>query len=483
MELTSSPTGKGTLVIKFGGTSVGTTKAMRQAVSIVKNEKTGWKNIVVVTSALDGITDTLLRMASQLSSSQLDTLGDAASELIRRHDEIADDLITDEALCGQVKVEIHEIIDHVVNLCQAISALGECTPRVRDIIASAGERMCVRLLAAAIQSVAIPTEVVEAMRLIVTDEHYTDAHPYLTKSNQMICEVIIPILDKGSVPVVTGFIAATEKGDITTLGRGGSDYTAALIGAALPADDVWIYTDVDGVMTADPRLVPNPATVPECSYREVAELAYYGAKVLHPKTIRPVIEAGIQLRVCNTFNPSHPGTRLVAKLTAQDGVIKAITTIRGVHLVTLEGRGMLGVPGVAARTFDAVAKLGISVPLITQASSEQSICFAVPAPSVNRVIEMLTSVFEREIENRDIDRVWATGEVGIVTVVGEGMRSTPGVAGRVFTALGDSQVNVIAIAQGSSEVSISLVVSADETLQALRILHNLIVPVAPSNIR
>ena len=483
MEMTSSPSGKGTLVMKFGGTSVGTTKAMRQVVSIVKNEKPAWNNIVVVTSALDGVTDTLLKMASRVSTSQSDSLDDAAPEIIRRHDEIADDLITNEAARGQVKVEIHEIVDHVVNLCQAISALGECTPRVRDIIASAGERMCVRLLAAAIKSADIPTEAVEAMRLIVTDEHYTDAHPFLTESKQLICGVITPILEKGTVPIVTGFIAATAKGEITTLGRGGSDYTAALIGAALPANEVWIFTDVDGVMTADPRLVPKPATVPECSYREVAELAYYGAKVLHPKTIRPVIEAGIQLRVCNTFNPSHPGTRLVAKLTAQDGVIKAITTIRGVHLVTLEGRGMLGVPGVAARTFDAVAKLGVSVPLITQASSEQSICFAVPAPSVKRVTEMLISEFEREIENRDIDRVWATGEVGIVTVVGEGMRSTPGVAGRVFTALGDSQVNVIAIAQGSSEVSISLVVSAEETLQALRILHNLIVPAAHSESR
>ncbi len=176
--------------MKFGGTSVGTTKAMRQAVSIVKNEKPGWKNIIVVTSALDGVTDTLLRMASQVSTSQLDTLEDAASELIRRHDEIADDLIPNKVQCGQVKREIHEIIVHVVNLCQAISALGECTPRVRDIVASAGERMCVRLLAAAIRSVGIPTEVVDAMRLIVTDEHYTDAHPFLTKSNQMIDEVI-----------------------------------------------------------------------------------------------------------------------------------------------------------------------------------------------------------------------------------------------------------------------------------------------------
>ena len=343
-----------------------------------------------------------------------------------------------------------------------------------DTIASSGERMCIRLLAAAIQSAGIPAEAVEATRLIVTDEHYTDAHPNLKKSNRMICEVLNPILANGVVPVITGFIAAAENGNITTLGRGGSDYSAALIGAALPADYVWIYTDVDGVMTADPRLVPDAATVPVCYYREIAELAYYGAKVLHPKTIRPVIEAGIGLRVCNTFNPSNPGTRLVSELKAQDGVIKAITTIRGLQLVTLEGRGMLGVPGVAARTFDTVAKLGTSVPLITQASSEQSICFAVPAEFVNRVLEMLTATFAYELESRDIDRVWATEEVGIVTVVCEGMRSTPGVAGRVCTALGENKVNVVAIAHGSSEVSISLVVSAVHIQQALRVLHQLI---------
>jgi aspartate kinase len=290
----------------------------------------------------------------------------------------------------------------------------------------------------------------------------------------MIHEQLSPLLAKGVVPVITGFIAASEDGNTTTLGRGGSDYSAALIGAAFPADEVWIFTDVDGILTADPRLVPDARTVPVCSYREVAELAYYGAKVLHPKAIRPVIEAGIGLRVCNTFNPSHPGTRLVAELDKQDGVIKAITTIRGLQLVTLEGRGMLGVPGVAARTFESVAKLGTSVPLITQASSEQSICFAVPCGSVQRVLEMLTAAFAHEIESRDIDRVWATQEVGIITVVGEGMLSTPGVAGRVFSALGEDRINVVAIAQGSSEVSISLVVSAADTQPALRALHRLI---------
>ena len=192
------------------------------------------------------------------------------------------------------------------------------------------------------------------------------------------------------MPVVTGFIGATPKGVVTTLGRGGSDYSAALVGAVLPADDVWIWTDVDGVMTTDPRLVPEARTIPELTYREVSELAYFGAKVLHPKTIRPVIDAGVGLRVCNTFHPDHPGTRLVADdHSTVHGQIRAVTAIKGLRMITVEGRGMLGVPGVAARTFTAVAATRTSVPLITQASSEQSICFAVPTEATERVIEAL----------------------------------------------------------------------------------------------
>lgn len=461
---------KETLVMKFGGTSVGTPDAMRQVVSIVKTQKKAWKNIIVVTSALSGVTDLLLQMAS----GDAGRLGEASLELNQRHVEIIDSLVPDAHLKKQVANQVEQIILQVVSLCQAIAVLGESTPRILDTIASAGERMCVPILAAAIQSAGVPSEAIESTRLIRTDDHFTDAHPDMLKTKELTCAVLSPILAKGIVPVVTGFMAATEDGKITTLGRGGSDYSAALIGAALPADDVWIFTDVNGVMTADPRLVANAATVPVCSYREIAELAYYGAKVLHPKTIRPVIEAGIGLRVCNTFNPDHPGSRLVANLQAQTGVIKAITTIRGLQLVTIEGRGMLGVPGVAARTFETVARSGASVPLITQASSEQSICFAIPMEAANGVIESLTNCFKNEIESRDIDRVWSTEEVGIVTVVGEGMKSTPGVAGRVCNALGENNVNIIAIAQGSSEVSISLVVSAVQIKLALQVLHQLI---------
>jgi aspartokinase/homoserine dehydrogenase 1 len=234
-------------------------------------------------------------------------------------------------------------------------------------------------------------------------------------------------------------------------------------------------------MTTDPRIAPEAQTLPEISYREIAELAYYGAKVLHPKTIRPVVEAGIGLRICNTFNPSHPGTRLIAnghangKAYKPEKVIKAVTAIRKQRLVTIEGRGMLGVPGVAARAFGAVASTGTSVPLITQASSEQSICFAVPSETAAFVLDALEKAFAHEIEDEDIDRVWSTEDVSIVTVVGSGMRHTVGVAGRVFSQLGNNGVNVLAIAQGSSEVSISLVVDSADTEKAVRALHSLII--------
>lgn len=468
-----------TLVLKFGGTSVGSPDAMRQVVSIIEHEQPLHKKLVVVTSALSGVTDTLLEMTRLNETLTTDDLNLAANGIYERHMEIAHALVGDSQERQVCMEQVRTILDQVVNLCKAVHVLGESTPRVMDAIASAGERMCVCVLAAALNAAGVTASPVEATRLIVTDDHYTDAHPDLVKTREKTLKELEPILSQGIVPVVTGYLAATETGNVTTLGRGGSDYSAALIGAVLPANDVWIFTDVNGVMTADPRLVHEAATVPICSYREIAELAYYGAKVLHPKTIRPVIEAGIGLRVCNTFQPEHPGTRVVNELEADDGVIKAITTIRGIHLVTLEGRGMLGVPGVAARTFETVARLGTSVPLITQASSEQSICFAVPTSAVKDVTTNLSQVFAAEIASRDIDRVWATGEVGIVTVVGEGMRSTPGVAGRVFTALGENKVNVIAIAQGSSEVSISLVVNAEEIRHALQVLHRLIQSPSP----
>lgn len=464
-----------TLVMKFGGTSVGSADAMAQVVEIALQARKSWSKVVLVTSALSGVTNLLLDSASQAVKGDTQTYTQTVFQLRQKHFEIADQLITNLARRDQVKQEINHLISEFSNLCHAISVLGEASPRALDAVAALGERMSVRLLAAATESAGQPAQFVEASQLIVTDRQFQSAHPIMEASREKMRAVLNPILDEGAIAVVTGFMAATEDGIITTLGRGGSDYSAALVGALLPSQEVWIWTDVDGVMTADPRLVPDAHTIPTLSYREVAELAYYGAKVLHPLTIRPVVEAGVGLRVLNTFNPANSGTEIVRDLQTDSGkVIKAVTAIKGLRLITVDGRGMLGVPGVAARTFGTVAATGVSVPLISQASSEQSICFAVPAESADEVVAALQNTFAREIERRDIDRIWATHNVGTITVVGAGMSSTPGVAGKVFSALGENQVNVIAIAQGSSEVSISLMVTEEDIKRAVVTLHSLI---------
>ncbi|HEX2990964.1 MAG TPA: aspartate kinase, partial [Anaerolineales bacterium] len=337
-----------TLVMKFGGTSVGSSAALSQAVQIIRDVEEQFPRVVVVTSAMSGVTDLLLQSASLASRGNLGSLPEAETVLRHKHFSAVDELVQSGSLCAETKGEIAALILSFVDFCKAIAVLGEASPRALDAVASLGERMSVRLLAAISKEAGIKARAIEATEFILTNAHFQNAHPDIKVTTEKTRAVLNPLLKDGIVPIVTGFIGATPEGVITTLGRGGSDYTAAIIGSALPADDVWIWTDVDGVMTTDPRIAPDAQTLPEISYGEIAELAYYGAKVLHPKTIRPVVEAGIGLRICNTFNPSHPGTRLVSnghsngKSYKAEKVIKAVTAIRKQRLVTIEGRGMLG---------------------------------------------------------------------------------------------------------------------------------------------
>ncbi len=472
---------KETLVMKFGGTSVGSADALTRAVEIIRQAREEWPHVVVVTSAMSGVTNLLLDSAAQAAEGKVDSLPDAEKSLREKHFSAAEALIKDNELCERTKQEIDALILSLIDFCKAIAVLGEASPRALDAVASLGERMSLRLLTAAVESAGIEAKAIESTEFIITNAHFQNAHPDFKLTTEKTRAYLNPLLDEGIVAITTGFIGATPEGVITTLGRGGSDYTAGIIGAVLPADDVWIWTDVDGVMTSDPRVVNGARTLPEMTYSEIAELAYYGAKVIHPKTIRPVIEAGIGLRICNTFNPSHPGTRLIpnsagnGKAQANGHIVKAVTAIRKQRLVTIEGRGMLGVPGVAARAFSAVASTKTSVPLITQASSEQSICFAIPSESTNAVLDALHKAFAIELMERDIDRVWATDEIAIITAVGVGTRNTPGVAGQIFSKLGSQNINVLAIAHGSSDVSISMVVETKDSDEAVKALHELIV--------
>lgn len=463
------------LVMKFGGTSVGSPEAMQAVAEIIMEEQPSWKGVIPVVSALNGVTNLLLDTAQKAAAGDRGVIDSIAKELHNRHQIMLDGLITSEIVKRKTVWEINQLIGEFTNLVQAMYILGEASPRGIDAVGSLGERMSARILSALLNEMNVKACVVDSTQLIVTDARFTSANPDESATRAKTREVLLPLIDRGMIPVVTGFLGATPEGVVTTLGRGGSDFSAALIGAVLPADEVWIWTDVNGVMTADPRLVPDALTIEHLSYREVSELAYFGAKVLHPKSIRPVIENNIPLRVCNTFSPQFSGTWIVSdKSYVTQGVVKAVTAISDLSLVTVEGTGMLGVPGVAARTFEAVAKTGTSVPLISQASSEQSICFTVPIEAAQRVKEGLEKTFAGEIQRRDIDCVSISSAIGIVSVVGAGMRYTPGVAGRIFTALGQARVNVIAIAQGSSEVSISLVVTQDDLKRAVKTLHDLI---------
>ncbi|MBP8048227.1 MAG: aspartate kinase, partial [Anaerolineales bacterium] len=285
-----------TLIMKFGGTSVGSAEALVSAIQIIRDAKKDWDRVVVVTSAMSGVTNLLLDSAASASHGKVDSLPAAESALREKHFAAADALIKNEKLREQTKAEINALILSLVDLCKAIAVLGEASPRAMDAVASLGERMSVYLLGAVVNDAGIKAKAIVSTEFVVTNAHYQNAHPDFKATTEKTRGLLNPLMDEGIIPITTGFIGATPEGAITTLGRGGSDYSAAIIGAVLPADDVWIWTDVDGVMTTDPRIVPEAVTLPEINYSEIAELAYYGAKVLHPKTIRPVLDAGIGLR-------------------------------------------------------------------------------------------------------------------------------------------------------------------------------------------
>ena len=463
------------ITMKFGGTSVGSSDALRQVCEIVRQahgqpqERLG---VVVVTSAMSGVTDALLRAAEAAVKNNLEICTETCNLLQEKHTEVLETLIPDLAIREQLTTELAQTLRYLRRLLESVAVLGELTPRGRDWIAGTGEAIMGPLLTQVLCGAGLPACYIDARTFIVTDCVFGGAEPLIEETERRCRTRLMPLLEEHKVVVTNGYISATADGIPTTLGRGGSDYTAAIIGAALEVDEIQIWTDVRGVKTADPRVVPEAHTLREISFSEMAELAYYGAKVLHPKTVRPAIRKSLPLRVLNTFEPGDPGTRVVNddQLTLK-GDIKAVTAIHNMNMIMIEGRGMIGVPGIAARTFKTVSDVQANVLMISQSSSEQSICFVVPNESAQSVIGVLRQEFSQELERGYIEKIYGDPDIVILAAVGQAIRHTSGIAAKVFTALAEARINVISIAQGASDTMISMVVSRYEADAGVRALH------------
>lgn len=459
------------IVMKFGGTSVGSVSALQNLVNIVRRSYEQKHQVVLVVSAMSGVTDMLLNAAHQAEAGDETAAHTARVKISQKHAEATLHFLGSTPEQKAVMAEINSLLDEFESLCHGIRVLGELTPRALDVIGGLGERLSAPQVAAILNKAGLPAQAVAATELIVTDNRFGGAVPIVEATAAKTKAGLLPIIAAGKIPVVTGFIGATEDGIPTTLGRGGSDYSGTILGRALEADEVWIWTDVNGVMTTDPRIVPEAHPIAHLSYAEISELSFFGAKVLHSQAIRPARRVNMPVRILNTFEPDHPGTLITADARESNRAVKAITTIKNMSLVTIEGPGMVGLTGIAGRIFTAVGRTESNILMISQASSEQSICFIVPTSDVPKVVKSLEQELLREMERRDLEPIKWEDEVVILAVVGAGMKGTPGVSGRLFGALGREKINVIAIAQGSSEFNISLVVARNEADQAVRVIH------------
>jgi bifunctional aspartokinase / homoserine dehydrogenase 1 len=457
-------------VMKFGGTSVGDASCISRAAAIVKTAASEG-SVVVVVSAMSGVTNRLIDAAHHAERGDADFAANLVAELRTQHKKTLESLVRDPGRSAEAEKTLSHVLAELERLLQGTALLRELTPRALDAISGMGERLSAPLLAAALNELGVSSVAVSATDVIVTDPHHGRAEPLMKRTRERAEKVLRPLLKKGVVPVVTGFIGATVEGVPTTLGRGGSDYSATILGAALGAQETIIWTDVDGVKTADPKMVPEARTIDEISYNEAAELAYFGAKVLHPNTLRPVTAAGVPVWIRNSFTPEKPGTKITARGGSNGGGVKALTAIRGVSLITVGGPGIVGLPDVLARSFAATAALRANVLFVSQSSSQNDICFVISSTDEKRTVEALREAFAPEIAEQTVEHVSSNGNIAIVAVVGENMHGIPGVAGRTFSALGREAINIIAIAQGSSEYNISLVVEANAMQHAMLTLH------------
>ena len=457
------------LIMKFGGTSMGSADRIRVAAGLTAAEQKR-RPVAIVVSAMSKITDLLLDSLRKAEAGDETDLGRNLELLSTRHVEACRGLLDPDRQTRALE-GVQTLVAEFARIAKGILMLGERPPRSVDEAVSVGERLSALMMAEYLDSQGVPAQAVNAADVIATDAVFGNATPLMDHTRQRAAKVLRPLLDRGVLPVVTGFNGSTLDGRPTTLGRGGSDFSASILAAALDASELWIWTDVDGIMSGDPRLVSDARVLAEITYAEAAELAYNGAKVLHPRTLAPLAERQIPVWSKNSFAPEKPGTRIVPRVQAPQGV-HAVTSMADVALVSIEpaSAGLNGTK-VMARSLDALARSNVELLAITSSSYRQSFCFLVRQSELARATEFLEEDLALELAHGYLKPIQVDPEVGLIAVVGEGMRGMPGLAGRIFTAISRHQVNIIAIAQGSSELTIAIVVHRGGLERAVRAIH------------
>jgi len=448
---------------------MGSAERMRVAGRILSDER-GRRPVVAVVSAMSGVTDLLLDTLRHAEGGDEAGLESNLRKLRERHLETCRALLPAEQQ-EAVTAGIRSLIGDFERIANGVRMLGERPPRSVDEAVAIGERLSALLLAAYLESQGTPAAAVNAASVVVTDAVFGSANPQLGPTRERALKELAPRIEAGILPVVTGFNGATADGRPTTLGRGGSDFSASILASVLDASELWIWTDVDGIMTADPRLVPDAAVLDEVSYHEAAELAYNGAKVLHPRTLAPLVEKQIPVWSKNSFNLSKPGTKIVPKISAAWGP-RAVTSLAKVVLISIEPTSPeLNVTQLIARALDALGRVNAEVLALSSSSYRQSLCFLLRKEELSMALAALEAGLALELAHGYLNPIEVDDSVGLLAVVGEGMRGTPGLAGRIFTAISRESVNIIAIAQGSSELTIAIVVRRDGLEKAVRAVH------------
>jgi aspartate kinase len=458
------------LVMKFGGTSVATGENIRHVADLVTKQAKNAK-VVVVVSALAGVTNSLIEVAEQAKKSDEKHIQAFTKELLEKHLTAISTAITSKSIQKEVAQITEKTIAELEKVLTGIYYVGELTPKSKDYVLSFGERLSAPIVWGTLKDRRLETQFFTGKEAgIVTDSNFGEADPLMNFTTHLINERLGPLFEKGVIPVVTGFIAADQNGIVTTVGRGGSDYTATILGTALGVDEIWIWTDVDGIMTTDPKIVPSARMLPQLSYQEAAEMAIFGAKAMHPRALGPVIKDGIPVRIRSVFHPENPGTLITRE---PDGnateVVKAVAMIKDVAMLNVNGAGMVGAPGSYAKVFDVLGKNNINVMMVSTAVSEANISMIIKRGLLGRAISNLEiALLER---GGILSEVTAEDDVAVIAVMGANMKGTLGVASRIFSTVAKNGINIRMIAQGSSELNISFVVKEKDGIAVVRAIH------------